>query len=306
MRRLAAILLISAASVWLTGCAGVAEWTGVRLLYRPAPEPARVLHDLSYRDGSDHPKHRLDLFLPQGENWPVLVFIHGGGWQNGDKALEVSGADVYANIGRFYAGRGIGTAVINYRLQPEVGWPEQLLDVAHAVGWVRARIAGYGGDPDSVFLLGHSAGAWFTAYLALNPEPLAEVGLEPRQLCGAIPVSGVAFDLTDERTYELGAELPYYEKRLRNGDPGDDWLRDASVITYVSSAAPPFLLIHGSREWKALGHQYRLLDRALHGADVSSRLVVAKQTHASMVLALSRPKNLPSTSILEFVLNATC
>ena len=306
MRKLPALLVFLALAALTAGCTSVVAWTGIRLLYDKAPEPAGALHDLPYREGSEHPKHRLDLFPSEGEGWPVLVFLHGGGWQNGDKGLVVSGADVYGNIGRFYASQGIGTAVVNYRLQPEVGWPDQLRDVAHAVAWVSRRIADYGGDPESIFLIGHSAGAWLTAYTALNPEPLGELELGPDLLCGAIPVSGVAYDLTDQQTYEMGAELPYYEERLRNGDPGDDWLRDASVIPWISPRAPPFLLIYGSREWKALGHQHRLLDQALREAGVSSRLVVAKQTHESMVLALSRPKNLPSTSVLDFVRNTSC
>src|SRR5439155_18980367 len=99
----------------------------------PTRRSSDLIHrDICYREGSADEKHRLDLFLPHGTNWPILIFIHGGGLTSGDKALRVSGADVYGNIGRFYASQGIGVAVINYRLQPKVTWREQAEDVAHA------------------------------------------------------------------------------------------------------------------------------------------------------------------------------
>ncbi len=300
--RLAPLLL----AALLGGCASAREWVGIRLLYDRAPEPARVLSDVVYRPGSEHPKHRLDLFLPGGQGWPALIFVHGGGWTAGDKRLVVAGADVYGNIGRFYAGHGIGTAVVNYRLQPEVPWREQVDDVAHAVAWVRAHVAGHGGDPDAVFLSGHSAGAWLAAYAALNPAPLAELALDPGILCGVIPVSGLAFDLTDDETYRLGAERPYYEERFRDDDPGDGWQRRASALTYLAPGAPPFLLIYGSKEWPALAHQNRLLEEALRDAGVPSRLVVAKQSHESMVLALSREETLPAGAVLEFIRGSGC
>ncbi|HEU0075769.1 MAG TPA: alpha/beta hydrolase fold domain-containing protein [Dehalococcoidia bacterium] len=112
----------------------------------------RVLTDLPYRDGSANAKHRLDLFLPVGEGWPLLLFFHGGGWTAGNKAMVVAGADVYGNIGRFLASSGIGAAVVSYRLQPAVTWREQVADVAAAVAWVHDHAASYGGDP--------SRGAW--------------------------------------------------------------------------------------------------------------------------------------------------
>ena len=293
----------------LGGC-GAVEWLGVRLLYEEATLPVdRVLADVPYRDGpdSDAVKHRLDFFLPAGEGWPVLIFVHGGGWTAGDKGLMAGGADVYRNIGRFYASQGIGTAVISYRLQPAVTWREQVDDVAHAVAWVKAHAASHGGDPGSLFLMGHSAGAQLSAYLALDARPLEKLGLSPRVLCGVIPVSGAGYDLADDKTYELGAERPWYEERFRAGDPGDAWLHDASAINYVQREAPPFLLIHVTNEWKSLHHQNRLLHTALTEAGAQSELVVVPgQGHNRMVLTLSRQDKTPVPEILRFVRQSPC
>ncbi len=155
-------LALAMALLLLGGCTPAVEWLGVRMLYeKTAALAEHQLIDLAYREdeGSDPVKHRLDLFLPEGEGWPVLVFVHGGGWTAGDKSLRAGGADVYSNIGRFYAAQGFGTAVINYRLQPAVTWREQVDDVARAGAWVHANIAEPGGDPAAIFLIGPSAGA---------------------------------------------------------------------------------------------------------------------------------------------------
>ncbi len=304
-------LAACALALALTGCTSAFEWAGIRLLYDEAPvAPEKVLLDIPYLAGSTLEKHRLDLFLPreppQEGAWPVLIFVHGGGWTAGDKGLMISKADVYRNIGRFYADHGIGTAVINYRLQPRVTWREQVADIAHAVAWVHANVSRYGGDPRALYLSGHSAGAQLSAYVALDPGVLRAVDLAQSDLCGVIPVSGAGYDLADQRTYELGAERAYYEERFRAGDPGDDWQRDASAVTYLSEESPPFLLIHGSREWKSLQYQNRLLDQALRDSGGDSRLLVATQTHASMVLALTRENKLPGAAVLRFIRESNC
>ncbi|MCP3961484.1 MAG: alpha/beta hydrolase [bacterium] len=303
------ILLVSVLLL-LVGCTPAAEWFGVRLLYDRADLPAeRLLSGVAYRDdaGADPVKHRLDFFLPEGEGWPILVFVHGGGWTAGDKSLNVSGADVYANIGRFYARQGIGTAVINYRLQPGATWREQVDDVARAVAWVREHAPAHGGDPESIFLMGHSAGAQLAAYVALDARALDMYGLSPGDLCGVVPVSGAGYDLADEETYDLGAERAWYEERFRAGDPGDDWLRDASAITYVGPHAPPFLLVHVTNEWKSLHHQNRLLHAALQDAGATSELLVVEGSgHNRMVLTLSHANKKPVPEILEFVRRREC
>ena len=82
------------------------------------------MRDLCYTSAApcDSARHTLDLYRPASSSWPVIIFVHGGNWDNGDKNYRAGGADIYANIGRFFASRGIGVAVINYRLQPAVAW----------------------------------------------------------------------------------------------------------------------------------------------------------------------------------------
>src|SRR5437016_798438 len=118
------------------------------------PSPAKTfevqaVRDVPYYDGedADKTKHKLDLYLPKGQkDFPVLFFVHGGAWRTGDKNYF----GFYAGLGKFYARRGIGTVVTNYRLSPKVKHPEHIKDVARAFAWTVKNISKYGGRPDAI------------------------------------------------------------------------------------------------------------------------------------------------------------
>jgi acetyl esterase/lipase len=231
-----------------------------------------------------------------------MVFVHGGGLCAGDKSLRVGGADVYGNIGRFYASRGIGVAVLNYRLQPKVSWREQVEDVAQATAWVYSHAGTYGGNATRLFIAGHSAGAHLAARIALDPNPLRQLGLSPAILNGVVAVSGAGFDLSDVKTYELGHKLCHYEARFRCGDPTENWKKEASPITYAGAGAPPFLILYPEGEDKSLQRQSQLLHETLQAKKVPSQLVVVPgQNHCRIVLSLSRPDKMSAVAVLDFI-----
>ena len=292
-------ILTVALAVALTGCSLVSR-VGVRFLYRKADLlSTQIIRDICYLPSSacDGPENTLDLYLPITGRWPVIVFVHGGGWDSGDKDFRAGGADVYANVGRYYASRGIAVAVINYGLQPRVTWSQQVDDVRTAVSWVRSRALDYGGQPDHLFLMGHSAGAHLASLVALTAN--AQMRLAIR---GVIAVSGAALDLADETTYQLGADRHYYAERFQHGDATDEWKRRASPVRYVSPQSPPFLILYATGETRALQHQSQLLHAELEKHGVSSRLVpVPGESHTRIVLALSHPDKVPAREILEFV-----
>jgi arylformamidase len=276
---------------------------GMKALYRAVRlATGRILRDLNYCEGSSDPKHCLDLFLPEGTDWPILIFIHGGGLDAGDKNLRVHGEDVYSNIGRFYASQGIGVAVINYRLQPAVKWREQVEDVAQASAWVFRHLGEYGGNIHRLFIGGHSAGAHLAARVALDANWLMRLGFSPSIFSGVIAVSGAGFDLTDTKTYDLGQKLRKYETRFRCGDPTDEWKRAASPISYINPGAPPFLILFAEHEKRSLKRQSELLHEALVNQQVQSELlVIPRQNHSRMVLALSRPDRIAAGAIIRFI-----
>ena len=288
-----------------TGCTAVAYRIGVPIFYRRADLPeTQIVRDVPYRrgPGADPEKHLLDLYVPTGTRWPVMVFIHGGGWTSGDKSYRAGGADIYANIGRFYAARGIGVAVISYRLQPAVTWKDQLDDVAHAVAWVHANVARYGGDPDALVLAGHSAGGQLAARVALDPTPLAALGADRRVVKGFVSVSGAGLDLTDEESWRLGQPRGYYETRFKTGHADDAWMREASPVRFVDRTAPPALVIWAEGDPADLRRQGQVLATALRNVGVAtSNAVVPGSSHTRIVLTLSRDDTVSSRAILDFV-----
>jgi acetyl esterase/lipase len=261
---------------------------------------AEVRLDVPYRidEEADPEKHRLDLYLPRGRGWPMLVFVHGGSLEKGDTSYRVAGHDIYRNIGRFYSSRGIGVTLINYRLQPEVHWVEQAGDVATAVAWLTPRLEELGSD-GRLFLSGHSAGAWLVGHVALDPDLHARYGVDPKSITEVISISGSGFDLTDELTWELFGREAVWKKRfsIEAGDP--DWKKRASIVPHVGPGAPPFLLLYSDEEWPALIRQNRLMCEALAAVDAGCRIEeIHGSGHRRMVLAMSHPDKPLASRIL--------
>jgi arylformamidase len=202
----------------------------------PSPVTAniQVLRNIAYYEGKDADpvRHRLDLYLPAGQKgFPVVVFVHGGAWQHGDK----NHFGIYARLGQCFARHGIGMVSPNYRLSPAVKHPEHARDVARAFAWTYRNIAKYGGRPDELFLGGHSAGGHLAALVATDASYLKEQGLTLAAVRGAIPVSGVYAVPNHPLLHRVfGKEPAGYQS--------------ASPINHVCAAAPPFLIIYADND----------------------------------------------------------
>lgn len=302
--RLAALLL---AAVCCQGCAPV-YWVGARLLYNTAPNPPSVTLDVSYDPAApDDPKRQLDLYLPGGRNFPTVVFVHGGGWAWGDRTQVFGGADVYRNIGRFLASKGIGVAVIGYRLVWPLDWQSQVGDVARAVAWVQREIGARGGSADRIFLMGHSAGAQLAARVSTDPAWLAREQGTGAPLCGVVAVSGAGYDLGDIDTYRAGFDPLYFAERFGGSRLDGAWWREASVVPFLDAADPPFLVISATGESRGLRRQSALLHEQLQKAGVPSRFVTVKgSSHERIILELSREDKTAGLAVLEFLASTPC
>jgi len=132
-------------------------------------------------------RQRLDIYMPRGHapsgGWPMVVFFYGGSWNNGARSD-------YAFVGAALASHGVLTLVADYRLYPEVRYPEFLGDCAQALAYGLKEASGLGADPKRVFVMGHSAGAYNAAMLALDPRWLAPTSHAPTELAGWIGLAG--------------------------------------------------------------------------------------------------------------------
>lgn len=125
------------------------------------------------------PEKNLNVFAPKkAENAPVLVFIHGGSWNSGHK-------EIYDFMGSRLARRGVVSVIIDYPLAPDYKLPAMEKASAMAIKWVKENIANYGGDPDNIYVSGHSAGGHLAALVAIKEEPWQELGMS-NPLKGAI------------------------------------------------------------------------------------------------------------------------
>jgi acetyl esterase/lipase len=211
-------------------------------------------HDIAYAAGD---RHSLDIYAPAGQGAvPVVVFIYGGGWKNGNKAE-------YRFVAAALAARGFLTVVPDYRLFPQVRFPAFLQDNAAAVAWTKANIATYGGDPHRIFLLGHSAGAYNVAMLTLDKQWLAADGLDPdADLAGTIGLAG---------PYDF---LPLHDPELDEifATAGD--LRLSQPIMFARGNGPPMLLAAGTADDTVLPLNTEHLAAAIRrdGGSVEERL----------------------------------
>lgn len=176
-----------AAQLLLAACAlalGVAACAPLTVLNGLVPDGThRRVRDLAY---GHEARQRLDLYLPATDGAsprPVVVFFYGGGWTSGERAD-------YRFAGEAFASAGYVTVVPDYRLHPQVRYPDFLADCAAAVAWVQRNISRHGGDPRRIVLAGHSAGAYNAAMLALAPGLLENAGADRAAIRGLIGLAG--------------------------------------------------------------------------------------------------------------------
>ena len=217
---------IGGLSVLLTTLAGCAP---VDILNATIPtRDLTITRDIAYGDKA---KQRLDIYVPKNAapNAPVIVFFYGGAWQEGDKKDFLFVAQALASTGAI-------VVVPNYRVYPEVTFPGFLEDGAAATAWTFKNIATYGGDPRTVFLAGHSAGAYVAIMLVLDKEYLAKAGVGDARIMGGIGISG---------PYDF---LPIHRPDIK---PIFEVVPDMAVtqpIHYARADAPPLLLLHGETD----------------------------------------------------------
>lgn len=188
----------------------------------PGATGCAVERDIAY---GPHERHRMDIFRPAetGAGAAVLLYVHGGGFIQGDKGGP--DAPFYNNIGAWAAANGMIGVTLTYRLAPEHKWPAGAEDIAAALDWLRANIATRGGDPTRIFVCGQSAGgAHVASYVAL--EHLHGDGAK---IAGAILLSGI-YDVS--RAQHSPFEEAYY------GTDASRFAEQSSLAGLIASTIP--------------------------------------------------------------------
>jgi triacylglycerol lipase len=248
----------------------------------------KVVRDIKF--GADAERQALDVLVADAATAkarPVLIFVHGGGFVRG--ARRTPGTPFYDNVVLFAARNGMVGVNTTYRLAPKHPWPTGAEDVAAAVRWVGENIAGYGGDPTRVFLMGHSAGAVHVASYVAHPEFHGPKGIG---LAGAILVSGL---------YDLTVRPPGPNEKIYFGEDTSKHAARSSLKGLVQSKLP-LLVVAGEIDPPMFREDARLLNDARCKAGRCPRyLMLAKHSHMSETYAINTKDTSFSGEILAFV-----
>jgi acetyl esterase/lipase len=243
--------------------------------------------------GTQNERQTLDVYAPAaGNHHPVVVWIHGGGWQAGDKA------DVQKKP-RAFADRGFLFVSINYRLLPEVTIKQMAGDVAKAIRWTHDHANRYGGDPDTILVMGHSAGAQLAALVCTDGRYLRAEGLPLSLVKGCVPVDGDTYDVPLQiRTVDAKRAERY---RIKFGD--EKMQKELSPVTHVAKGKhiPPFLILHVADHPETRAQSQRLV-KALQAAGVPATAYPAQgKNHATINADLGLPDDRPTQEMFRFL-----
>lgn len=216
------------------------------LIFCKAAFAQKRLADIPYVENG-HERHVLDIYTPENESdvrRPVIFWIHGGGWQNGDKTDVALKPKVLTE-------RGFVFVSTNYRLLPDVTMDVLIADVAKSLGWVHRNIADYGGDPQRIIVGGHSAGAQLAALICIDERYLLKEGVTFSALKGCVPVDGDTYDIpkiimtAEHRQALYGGKMFTFGHRQKFGNDPEKHV-DFSAVTHVAKdkGIPPFLILY--------------------------------------------------------------
>ncbi len=190
-------------------------------------------------DGFDQNLTSLDIYAPVDDGeYPVMIYVHGGGWWTGDKAAVHVKED-------YFVGNGWVFVSLNYRLTPDVEFPTHAEDVAEGIAWTFQNIGGYKGDSRRIHLMGHSAGCHLAALVATDEHYLWKHGIRLRDINGVIANDSAAYDLVGMAERQGGALHDIFADTF--GQDPEMWAF-ASPVTHVSpgKGIPPFISVYSA------------------------------------------------------------
>ena len=236
---------------------------------------------------------QLDLYAPRKIKSPkkVLIFVHGGNWVHGKKSI-------YPFFGKGMARKGVIGVVINYRLSPKTDYEGMATDVATAVKWVKDHCDSLGGDPDNIYISGHSAGAQLAALVATDNSYFEKSGMK-NPIKGTVLID--AFGLDMYRYFSLSKnEKDTMYKRVFSEDPAT-W-KKASPAYHLSKSMPPFIIFTGGKTYPVI----KQMNEAFYTEVVKYRpatsfIIVKRKRHAAMIFQFINPRTKAYKQILEFM-----
>ena len=269
-----------------------------------APAPlAPTKADVPYAGTTDF-RQTLNVYVPASKPAkpaPVIFWIHGGGWQGGEKTNVQLKPKFFTDLGYVF----IST---NHRYVKAVPMSEIFADLAKSLRWTHEHAAEFGGDPARIVIMGHSSGAQLAAYLAIDERPLKAEGLSLKMFKGCVPVDADTFDIpavialaTANRKAAGKPEPKYGHREIFGGQP-ERWT-DYSAVTHVAAGKgiPPFLILYDAAA-ALTPDQAKRLESALTSKGIPARAFGAQNTnHGKINTDLGLPNDPSTAELLAFL-----
>lgn len=269
----------------------------------PETDAQEIKRNISYAE-SPHERQVLDVYSPAGaKNLPVVFWIHGGGWQAGDKTSVQLKPQVFVEKGFVFVST-------NYRLLPNTDMETIIRDVAKSLGWVHKHIAEHGGDSKCLFVMGHSAGAQLAALVSIDDRYLKAEGVPLAVVKGCVPVDGDTYDVpaiietAETRRRVHGQPQAKFGHREKFGNTPEKH-RDLSAVTHIAKGKniPPFLILHVA-DHPDNAAQAQRLGAVLKEAEIPVTVFGAKETNHTRINAeLGLPDDPSTKALFEFLDN---
>lgn len=248
--------------------------------------------DVSYLSTSivkDNSLPKLNIFVPKRikNETPVLIFVHGGNWNSGNK-------DTYSLLGRNFAKKDLITVIPDYTVSPKANYEEMTQEIAATIKWVQSNIKNYKGDVNQIYLSGHSAGGQLAALAVMNPK----YGVDEKTIAGIILNDAAGLDMKNYLEQYPPTTKDDYLATWTNSP--ENW-KDASPIYFLNKNTPPFLIYVGDKTYPSIKVANDRFLKALKPFQPVVEIIHLNKKHVPMVTQYFWPYSNRFGEVINFI-----
>jgi arylformamidase len=252
----------------------------IAILFAFSSCSTKKLKNITYTTSIQNNPLQLNVFVPrkaEGKKLPVLIYVHGGNWNSGNK-------NIYGFFGRNFAKKNVITVITSYTLSPDATYDQMASEIASAIKWVETDIEKYGGHPKKLFVTGHSAGGHLVALATMNPK----YGVEEGTVSGIILNDAAGLDMK----HYLEQIPPTSENDYLNTWTNNpkEW-KNASPIYFLNDKTPPFLIYVGTKTYPSIKVANERFVKKLNTFQKDITPVLVDKKHIPMILQYFWPWN---------------
>ena len=252
---------------------------------------SKKITDVSYLEPSNkNTESKLNVFVPRkvsAKPLPVLIFVYGGNWNSGRKGI-------YDLLGRNFAKKDVITLIPSYTLSPRANFDDMTKQIAAAIVWAKNNVSKYNGDPNQIFVTGHSAGGHLGALAVMNPK----YGIDPKGISGIILNDAAGLDMKNYLEENPPTAKSDYLTTWTK-DP-QQW-KEASPIYFLNESTPPFLIYVGDKTYSSIKVANSRFLKALKPFQPNVTEIRVNKKHAAMVIQYFNSHSNRFDEIIKFM-----